>query len=356
MSKGDILIVDDEAACRVILSKALTNDGYTCEVAENGQAALDKIRAKSFDLIISDIKMPGMDGLKLFAKVRESGADMAVVMMTAFATCDSAIDALKLGASDYVTKPFRLDAVRISVERALERRRLIIENRLHREHLEAQVQERTSELQQALKDLEGAYFKTREANRDTVFVLSKAAETNDEDTGMHIKRVGAIVIAIGTRLGLDPDMVERLGYSSELHDVGKVATHPDILRKPGKLTAAEFTEMQKHTTRGCQILTGIEFLDTAKGIALNHHERYNGKGYPRGIAGDDIPLSARIAAIADVFDALTSHRCYSPAMPVDKALGIIQDERGEHFDPQVHDAFLGVLDQILDMKKRYEDG
>ena len=355
MSKGDILIVDDEASCLAIISKTLENDGYTCETAESGQAAIDKMQAKSFALMISDIKMPGMDGLELFAKVREFDADMAVVMMTAFATCDSAIDALKLGASDYVTKPFKLDGVRISVQRALERRQLILENRRLCEHLEAQVQERTSELQQALKDLETAYFRTKEANRETVFVLSKAAETNDEDTGMHIKRVGAFVTAIATRLGLAADMVERLGYSSELHDVGKVATHPDILRKPGKLTSEEFAEMQKHATRGGQILMDIEFLDTAKEIALNHHERYNGKGYPHGTAGDEIPLSSRITAIADVFDALTSHRCYSPAMPIDKAIGIIREERGEHFDPEVHDAFVDVLDDILEMRTRYED-
>ena len=353
--KESVLIVDDDSVCREVLSKTLDSVGYACEVAESGLSALEKLRTRPFDLMISDIKMPGMDGLELFAEVRKSDADMAVVMMTAFATFNSAVDALKLGASDYVTKPFNLEHVRISVERALERRRLIVENRRyqaeleqHRDELQDQVRERTAGLEQALEDL-------KEANRDTVNVLAKAAETNDEDTGNHIKRVAVFACTIASRLGLNGDTIEELGYASELHDVGKVATHPDILRKPGKLTDEEFDEMRKHTTRGAQILESVAFLQTAKEIALNHHERYNGKGYPRGISGGDIPTSARITALADVFDALTSHRCYRAAMPIEKALDIIREERGEHFDPEVHDAFFDVLDEILKMKERHED-
>ena len=353
--KESVLIVDDDSVCREVLSRTLGNVGYTCEVAENGFAALDRLHTRPFDLMISDIKMPGMDGLELFAEVRRSDADMAVVMVTAFATFNSVVDALKLGASDYVTKPFNLEHVLISVERALERRRLIVENRRyqaelerHRDELQDHVRERTARLEQALEDL-------KEANRDTVNVLAKAAETNDEDTGNHIRRVAVFACTIAKRLGLNGDEIEELGYSSELHDVGKVATHPDILRKPGKLTDVEFDEMRKHTSRGAQILESVAFLQTAKEIALNHHERYNGKGYPRGISGDDIPINARITALADVFDALTSHRCYRAAMPVEKALDIIREEKGEHFDPAVHDAFFDVLEEILKLKGQYED-
>jgi len=348
MPQESVLIVDDDVACREILSKTLENAGYACEVAENGLVALQMFRSRPFDLMITDIKMPRMDGMELFAEVRKSDADLPVVMMTAYATFNSAVDALKLGASDYVTKPFNLEQVQICVGRALERRRLVAQNRRYQAELEGRVRERTARVEQALADL-------KKANRDTVNVLAKAAETNDEDTGNHIKRVAALTCTIARHLGLSGRDIEELEYSSELHDVGKVATHPDILRKPGKLSDEELDEMRKHTTRGAQILESVEFLQAAKEIALNHHERYNGKGYPRELSGDEIPLTARITALADVFDALTSHRCYRPAMPVEKALGIIREEKGEHFDPKVHDAFFDVLDEILRVKERYED-
>ncbi len=350
-----ILIVDDERDCRNMLSFSLGQAGYECETAENGQRALDKLRAGQFDLLLSDIMMPGMDGLQLLAKVREFDQDLAVVMVTGLATFDTAITALKLGANDYVTKPFNLEHVRISVGRALERRRLVLENRRYQHELERLVQERTAQLQTALRDLERAYEQTKQANRDTVYVLSKAAETNDQDTGFHIKRVAGFVAAIGAELGLKEDEIETLSYSSTLHDVGKVAVHPDILRKPGKLTPQEFAVIQTHTTAGAAILEEVEFLDMARQIALCHHERWDGAGYPHGLQGEAIPLPARIAAIADVFDALTSKRCYRDAMPVDRALDMIRGERGKHFDPRVYDAFFSVLDALLELRKELLD-
>jgi len=349
-----ILVVDDEGSCRLILRKVLEQQGYQCDTTEDGLSALDKIQASPFDLLISDIKMPGMDGLELVAKVRESDQDMAVIMVTAFATFSSAIEALKLGANDYLTKPFDLEHVLLCVERVLDRRRLVLENQRYREHLEEQVQEQTRQIRTTLEDLERAYIRTKEANRHTCFVLSKAAETNDELTGMHIKRVGVFAITIAAHMGLDEEGLERLSYSSELHDVGKVAVHPDILRKPGKLTAEEFADMKLHTLRGAQILDGVEFLATAKEVAVGHHERYDGNGYPHGLAGTHIPIAARITAIADVFDAITSDRHYRPAMSVDTALDIIRDERGKQFDPEVYDAFFQVIDDIIELKRMHE--
>ncbi len=347
-SKSAILIVDDEDDCRKLLSLSLGQAGYDCDVATSGAEALEKLQTGSYDLLLSDIKMPGMTGLELLATLRQFDEDTAVVMVTGLATFDTALTALKLGASDYVPKPFNLEHVTLCVERALDRRRLLMENRRYQQELEALVKERTAQLEKALEE-------TQRANRDTVYVLSKAAETNDEDTGMHIKRVGVYTAKIASKLGINGAALEKLGYSSELHDVGKVATHPDILRKPGKLSEEEFSEMEKHTTRGAQILAEVGFLDLAEEIALCHHEKWDGSGYPRGMAGQDIPLVARITAIADVFDALTSKRCYRDALPVDKALTIIADERGKHFDPCVHDAFMGVLDDVLAMRSQLAD-
>ncbi len=271
-------------------------------------------------------------------------------MATATTDTNTAIQCMKEGAYDYITKPFNLDEVALSADRALEKRRLELENRAYQQHLEEMVSERTKELKRAIE-------KTKLASLDTIHRLARAAEYKDEDTGAHIQRMSQYSAAITRKMGLGDREVENMLYAAPMHDVGKIGIPDYILLKPGKLDLGEWEIMKKHSVIGAEILRGsdAEFIQLAETIALTHHEKWDGSGYPKGLRGSDIPLAGRIVAIADVFDALTSARPYKEPFSIKKSLDIVREGRGNHFDPDVVDAFFAIKDDILSIKEKHKD-
>ncbi len=345
-----ILIVDDEEAIRRLLYQKLSSEGYRCQEAGGADQALDELESSLIALVILDIKMPGKSGIELLPEIKASYPDTAVIMATAITDTSTAIQCMKNGAYDYITKPFNLDEVVLSVDRALEKRRLELENRDYQQHLEQKVERRTEELRRAIE-------KIKLASLDTIFRLSRAAEYRDEDTGAHIKRMSQYSAAVARKMGLNEETVETIVYAAPMHDVGKIGIPDRILLKPGKLDPGEWEIMKQHTIIGAQILEGsdAEFIKLAKVIALTHNEKWDGSGYPKGLRGSKIPLSGRITAIADVFDALTSKRPYKEPFSLERSFGIIKQSRGNHFDPEVVDAFFATEDAILEVKEKYKD-
>ena len=347
-----ILVVDDEKTIRRLLHQKLSSEGYQCQEATNAEQALEKLKNNLISLVVLDIKMPGKSGIELLPEIKAVHPNTAVVMATATTDINTAIQCMKQGAYDYITKPFDLDDVLLSVDRALDKRRLELEIKESRQHLEEMVAERTAELRQAIE-------KIKLASLDTIHRLAQAAEYRDEGTGARIKRIGQYSAAIARKMGLNEGEIENLLYAAPMHDVGKIGIPDHILLKPGELEPNEWEIMKKHTIIGAQILqdSEAESIRLAEVIALTHHEKWNGSGYPEGLEGTKIPLAGRIVAIADdVFDALTSNRPYREALPTEKSLGMIKEGRGSHFDPDVVDAFFRVEEEILSIRDRYKDG
>jgi putative two-component system response regulator len=333
--RGRILIVDDEPQAQHVLARLLERAGYDCEAAGSASEARGLLAQHAYDLLLSDVNMPGESGLQLVEHVLAEHPDTATVMVTGLDDPDLAKVALQHGAYGYVIKPFTPNEILISVSNALRRRELEIENRAHREALEGIVRARTGELEASAKQLK----LTRE---ETVRRLSRAIEYRDHETGGHTDRMSRYAAQLASRLGLD---AESIRLASPMHDVGKVALSDSVLLKPGGLTPAERVEMERHAEIGHEILagSGSALLELAATIAWSHHEKYDGTGYPRGLAGDEIPIEGQIAAIADVFDALTSDRPYRPAFSIDEAMQMMRAERGTHFNPSLLDVF---LDQV----------
>jgi len=335
-SREKILIVDDEEKVRSILLNHLENEGSECVTSPNAFDALNKIRKQNFSLVISDVMMPGMSGIELLRLVKQQDPETAFIMITGLMDIHTAVDSLRIGALDFITKPFELLSVRRAVNRALERRRLLIQNRCHQEELERKVEERTSELNDALHDVEESYKITLEA-------LVMALDAREHETSAHSQRVREYTLTLAQNLGLKEETLIQLGRGALLHDIGKIGVRDSILLKPGKLTDAEWVEMKKHPQIGHEILQNINFLAPAAEIVLCHQERWDGKGYPMGMVGSDIPLGARIFAVVDTLDAMTSDRPYRKALSFDTALKEIHSCSGTQFDPHVTDAFLSIL-------------
>lgn len=346
----NVLIVDDEPVVRRVLRQRLSAEGCHCEEAGSAEEALDRLANDSAELVVLDIKMPGKSGVELLPEIKLRYPDTAVIMATAITDATTAIQCMKDGAYDYLVKPFNLDEVVLSVDRALEKRRLELENRAYQQHLEEMVTERTSELKRAIE-------KTKLASLDTIHRLARAAEYKDEDTGAHIQRMSQYSAVIARKMGLGDSEMENILYAAPMHDVGKIGIPDRILLKTGSLDADEWEIMKKHTVIGAEILRGsdAEFIRQAEVIALTHHEKWDGSGYPRGLRGPEIPLAGCIVAIADVFDALTSKRPYKEPYSVAKSLDIIKESSGTHFDPDVVEAFVAVEDEILETKEKYKD-
>ena len=349
--KQKILVVDDEPIIRRILQHRLSADGYHCEEAGGAEEAIAKLQEYEAELVVLDVKMPGKSGVQLLPEIKKKYPDTAVIMATAIIDTETAIKCMREGAYDYLVKPFNLDEVSISAQRALEKRRLVLENRAYQQHLEDMVLKRTADLKQAIE-------KIKQTSLDTIHRLSRAAEYKDEDTGTHIKRMSYYSAIIARKMGLSDREVENILYAAPMHDVGKIGIPDHILLKPGKLDKDEWEVMKKHPTIGAEILRGsdAEFIKLAETIALTHHERWDGSGYPGGLKGSEIPLVGRIVAIADVFDALTSKRPYREPLSVEESLKIIKEGDGTHFDPAVVEAFFAVKDEILATREKYRGG
>jgi putative two-component system response regulator len=353
-----LLIVDEEEAVRRMLMKLAERRGYQADMAGSLEEAEQKLEAKSFFLVLADVNMPKSSGLELLTYIHEHHQETAVVVVTAIDDADLAAKALDLGAYGYVIKPFEATEIAIAIANALKRRALEIENKRHRERLEEMVAARTSELWTAISQLERAHLKIRKSQEDTVYRLSIAAEFRDDETANHIQRMSRYCALLARKIDSTEEFVELLRVASIMHDVGKIGIPDSILLKPGELTPEERTIMQTHADLGHRILSGSEsdLLDLAASIALTHHERPDGAGYPNGLSGDAIRIEGRIAAIADVFDALSTDRIYRKAFPLGRAVEIMGEGRGSQFDGDLLDAFLDSLDEVLRVKSDFDEG
>ena len=326
-----ILIVDDENEIRQLLLELL-GEQFDCEGASTAEEALDRLRKSQFELVISDITMPGMSGLDMIPHVKSVSPDTVVVMISGMQTVESAIGALRLGAFDYLMKPFDLRQVEAVVKRALEHHELIVAKQRYENHLEELVEQRTAELDRALDSLENAY-------RSTLKALTAALETRDSETHGHSERVVSYSLRLGREYGLSRDELKALEFGSLLHDIGKIGVPDSILRKPAKLTEEEWVRMREHPMHGQQILRGIEFLKGAARVVAQHHEKWDGSGYPLGLREEDIDVCARIFSVADAFDAITSDRVYRQGKSYEAAAKELDDWAGKQFDLQVVKAF-----------------
>jgi putative nucleotidyltransferase with HDIG domain len=336
-----ILVVDDEESIRDIVSQMLTTAGYACTQAGSGTEALALLNSGvEFELMLSDLMMPDLNGSDLLERVKERYPDMPVVMVTAVHDIQVALDAIRDGAYDYLLKPFEREQLLNSVSRALENRRLKVENRTYQTNLESLVAARTEQLQAALRDLERSYDMMLEA-------LGDALDLKDAETEYHSRRVTAFTIAIAKAMGLPSEQIPTIARGAFLHDIGKLAIPDAILRKPGKLTHDEMETMKEHCYKGYQIVKKIPFLADACEIIYAHQERFDGSGYPRGLKGEEIPLGARIFSVADTLDAITTDRYYRPARSMGEARIEIQAWSGRQFDPRVVKIFQEMPDEIF---------
>jgi putative two-component system response regulator len=344
-----ILIVDDEEQIRTLLARLLGAQGYDCLTAEDAAVARRVLEETRVALVLSDVNMPGESGIDFTREVLARFPDTAVVMVTGMDDRKYADVAIELGAYGYVLKPFKPNELIINVGNALRRRTLEIENRGHRERLEQTVLDRTAALRDTIAQLETSETELRRLREETIRRLSWAAEFRNQETGEHIVRMSLYCTLLARVAGLDADRAEMIRIASPMHDVGKIGVPDRILLKSGRLTEDERKVMQRHTEIGHRILagSGVELLDLAALMALTHHERMDGTGYPRGLSGDEIPIEGRITAVADVFDALTSDRIYRQAFQPDEARATMLEGRGTQFDAALLDLFFDSFDDVL---------
>jgi len=329
-----VLIVDDDPDIREILQTIVEVEGHHCQVATDGEMALDLIEKDEPDVVISDIDMPKMDGIELLKRVKAK-CNSDVIIMTGFAPNLSYSEILTMGASDFVQKPIMPSEMSTRLNRVLRER--CYRTEAHSAH---------QKLLKAHAALQSSYL-------DTIHRLVLAAEYKDEDTGDHIVRIGRFCTLLARQSGLTEKEVENTGYAAPMHDIGKIGIPDQILLKPDKLTDEEFDTMKKHTNIGAKILANSksDVIRCAQEIAISHHERWDGSGYPQGLKGEAIPITGRIVAIADTFDALSSRRPYKPAYPLELSIEIMKKEKGRQFDPYLFDLFLDNIDTILSIKK-----
>jgi putative nucleotidyltransferase with HDIG domain len=350
MPADRILVVDDEEPIREIVVSMLTATGFLCRQASSGIEALALLNSgEEFELMLSDLMMADLDGIGLLERTKEKFPDMPVVMVTAVHDISIALAALRNGAYDYLLKPFEREQLLATVRRALENRRLKLENRAYQTNLESLVAARTQQLRSAITNLERSYDITLEA-------LGDALDLKDAETEGHSKRVTAFTIAIARAMGMNADQIRIIARGAFLHDIGKMAIPDNILRKPGPLTPDEVNIMREHCYHGYQILRKIPFLQEAAEIVYAHQERFDGTGYPRGLKSDDIPMGARMFSIADTLDAIMSDRPYRPAQPLSAAKTEITRWSGRQFDPTVVKVFLSMPEHIwTDLRKEIHE-
>ncbi len=341
-----ILVVDDEEPIREIVVQMLGAAGYSCKQAGSGMEALAVLTSgEEFELMLSDLMMADLDGIGLLERTKEKYPDMPVVMVTAVHDISVALAAIRNGAYDYLLKPFEREQLLNTVSRALENRRLKVENRTYQTNLESLVKARTEQLQATVRELERSYDITLE-------VLGEALDYKDRETEGHSKRVTAFTIAIAKNMGIPREQIETIARGAFLHDIGKMAIPDSILNKPGKLTADEVTVMREHCYLGFKLVQKIPVLKEAAAIVYSHQEGFDGTGYPRRLKGEDIPVGARIFSVADTLDAITSDRPYRPKQSMEAARAEIQRCCGTQFDPEVVAAFQQMPDDVFEELRR----
>ena len=335
-----VLIVEDDIQVRDVLHQIFLSANYRCLLATHGGEGLQVFETARPPLIVTDLKMPVMDGVALLTAIRKRDEDAAVIVLTGAPEVKTAIDSLKLGAYDFIMKPVNVDQLIVASERALERRQLLIERRHYQELLEQRVEEATRSLQEAYRQLTETY-------RATLQTLGAALDSRDVGTEAHSRRVHGYALATAREYGmLDRDLAD-LAHGVLLHDIGKIGIPDAILLKPGPLTAEEWATMKRHPEIGRRLIQNIPFLRGAVPVVYCHHERWDGSGYPRGLEGEKIPLAARVFAVVDAFDAMTFDRPYSKAIPFDAARREIKRCAGSHFDPAVVTSFLRIPEALL---------
>jgi putative two-component system response regulator len=357
--KTTILIVDDTRLNVQIIKSDLEDEGYNILSSENGTDALRIAETENPDLILLDIMMPGMDGFEVckILKEKDNTKDIPIIFLTARSEPKDVIKGFQLGAVDYLRKPFEVSELLVRVKTHVRLKHL-------QHNLEDMVEERARELVAAHEELNNmhdeltfVHTKLQEAYLEIIRRLARAADYRDNETGMHIIRMSNYSAILGKAAGMEHDEYRSLMHAATMHDVGKIGIPDSVLLKPGKLTSEEFDTMKAHSSLGSKLLSGIQskLLRMAAKIAITHHEKWDGTGYPNGLAGEDIPLEGRIAGIVDVFDALVSSRPYKKPWSVDEAIELIKNEKGKHFDPRLVDLFIENLSEILEIKEKFAD-
>jgi cyclic di-GMP phosphodiesterase len=346
--KSRILIVDDEMRVREILSRKLTDDGYNCLTAQDGNAALKMLKTDPVELVLLDVMMPGRSGQEVLKEIKSKYPDTAVVMVTAIADVQTAIGLMRMGAYDYIIKPVELNVLSVSLDRALEKRKLIIENRDYQMHLEQRVEEQTKKIRQSFLN--------------STTSLAYALEAKDKYTHGHSERVTEIAVAVAREMAAPKYIAEKIRLAGLLHDVGKIGISEFILNKPGKLTEEEFELVKAHCEVGERILSPIVEDKEILEMVRHHHERYDGKGYPDGLSGKQVIENGNIIvgadtytnllsqgslalAVADAYDAMTSDRPYRPAMLPEEACSELLRGKGKQFAPVIVDTFISLINK-----------
>lgn len=358
-SAGRVLVVDDEAPIRNVLRQYLEREGYRVRCVPNGAEALQVLGTQGADVVLLDLMMPGVNGLTVCQQMRakDALAHIPILILTGSAEIDVRRRALQLGADDFLSKPCDESELLARVRNGVRIKRYADSLHAKNRELEAMVDERTQALQSVIADLQSAQSNLKRSHEITIRQLSCAAEFRDNETGMHLERMSHFCELIGLAHGMSPEEALELRIAAPMHDVGKIGIPDSILLKPGKLTDAEMDDMRRHAEYGYRILsgTGSPLLDLAAEIAYTHHEKWDGGGYPRKLAGEEIPLCGRISAIADVFDALTSKRCYKRAWSIEEAKEFMESQAGKHFDPRLLALFFDRMDQVVEIRARYPD-
>ncbi len=331
-----VLIIDDEEHIRDLLSEILGMNGFNCVKAANALEARNILKTQSFELVLCDITMPGESGLDFIQYAAKEFPDTATIMITALDDPLIASHALQLGVYDYITKPFEMNGVLISVANALRRRELEVDNRAYQKQLEQKVEERTTAFQESME-------KWRKAVEGIIRSMALTLEMRDPYTAGHQQRVASLVTAITEEMGFSHERTEGARMAAMIHDIGKISVPAEILSKPGVITEIEFSLIKTHPQIGYEILEEIEFPWPIAQMVLQHHERIDGSGYPSALEGEVILLEAKIIGVADVVEAMASHRPYRPALGIAKAIEEIEKNRNTKYDPEVVDACLKVF-------------
>lgn len=358
LGRKRVLVIDDDDGIRKITQMLVEGLGHDVEGARDGIEGLAKLQL-GVDLVLLDVVMPGLDGFDVCRRIRQdpAGRDVPVIMVTTLETREHRLHAVEAGANDFIAKPVEETELRVRATSLLKLKATQDELKRYHAHLETMCEERTASLRKALEHMAEAQRTAYQAQLETVERLAILAEYKDKVTARHIQRMSEYSAVIARGLNLPPAEVELILHASRMHDVGKIAVPEAILRKPSELDSQEWKVMRQHSAIGSRILenSSSQILQAGRVIALHHHERWDGAGYPSGLSGSDIPLWGRICAVADVFDAVTSERPYKPAFPNDEALQLLRDGKGKHFDPRVIDVFFECLDDILAIQKKFKD-
>ena len=358
LGRKRVLVIDDDDGIRKITQMLVEGLGHDVEAARDGIEGLAKLQL-GVDLVLLDVVMPGLDGFDVCRRIRQdpAGRDVPVIMVTSLETREHRLHAVEAGANDFIAKPVEETELRVRATSLLKLKATQDELKRYHAHLETMCEERTASLRKALEHMAEAQRTAYQAQLETVERLAILAEYKDKVTARHIQRMSEYSAVIARGLRLPPAEVELILHASRMHDVGKIAVPEAILRKPSELDSQEWKVMRQHSAIGSRILenSSSQILQAGRVIALHHHERWDGAGYPSGLSGSDIPLWGRICAVADVFDAVTSERPYKPAFPNDEALQLLRDGKGKHFDPRVVDVFFECLEEILKIQEKFKD-